>query len=320
MSMAKATLLYALRDDVLHLLCERCQKPHEGIAQAARDCKARGFIRSELCNKLIKFDYAYNMVRHLTSLHAAEFFRAVQDEISQSAPIASPIPISEILREPPLLNQVPSDLGDVPAPLHFDLRSINDSCEIYDIMDSVPIACQTDYQGVDVQPPLVCDAATQVSPEVHDVATHVCAPPSESDVYELQHWEELSDSGVVYIQRSFPGLCGSPGADIVEDGGRQNRHVSFDPALIASKDCKHTATLLANFKTAHGRLEQLRCQYLGALDDDQDIMAISSSSGTVPDLPSDSIAEDIAVVAGDEWGVRLCHALNIESLTGYESD
>ena len=77
----KASLLYALHDDVLERLVIGTDVASQGIAQAARLCKKRGIIGSTTCNKLINLDYAYNLVRHLTSVHVKSFLKNLDDEM-----------------------------------------------------------------------------------------------------------------------------------------------------------------------------------------------------------------------------------------------
>ena len=77
---SKCAILYQLRDDILEDL-STSGKTHEGVAQAAREACNSGRIRSERRNKLVKFDWAYNFVRHLTQAKADAFRRDFRCEL-----------------------------------------------------------------------------------------------------------------------------------------------------------------------------------------------------------------------------------------------
>ena len=73
MAIHKAAILYELRDEILEELSSLCGVPQQGVAQAARACKAAGSLSRPMCNLLVNFDFTYNMVRHLTSMKARKF-------------------------------------------------------------------------------------------------------------------------------------------------------------------------------------------------------------------------------------------------------
>ena len=73
MAVNKAIILYELRDVILEELSSLCGVPQQGVAQAARACKQAGSLSRPMCNLLVNFDFAYNMVRHLTTMKARKF-------------------------------------------------------------------------------------------------------------------------------------------------------------------------------------------------------------------------------------------------------
>jgi len=82
-AISKADLLYSLHDEVLELLTGATQVAHAGIAQAARYSKQSGLLSPATCNKLISIDFAYNFIRHLTSIHRREFALELQLELAE---------------------------------------------------------------------------------------------------------------------------------------------------------------------------------------------------------------------------------------------
>jgi len=86
MSFDKVGLIYSLNDQVLEALCSALEKKCSGVAAAARELKSSGRLSSSLCNTLVKFDWTYNFLRHLTSQHAAQFYDDVFAAVSASHP------------------------------------------------------------------------------------------------------------------------------------------------------------------------------------------------------------------------------------------
>ena len=82
---SKASLLYGLRDELLELLSEASGMKHQGLAQAARQCKSANLLDGTVCNKLVSLDYAYNLVRHLTTQHVTEHVLAIQGGLTKKA-------------------------------------------------------------------------------------------------------------------------------------------------------------------------------------------------------------------------------------------
>ena len=82
MSVDKVSIIYSLNDHVLEALCNTLEKKCSGVAAAARELKTAGRLSSSLCNTLVKFDWTYNFMRHLTSQHAAEFYNEVLAEVN----------------------------------------------------------------------------------------------------------------------------------------------------------------------------------------------------------------------------------------------
>ena len=68
----KVELLYSLRDERLEKLHVEIQIAHQGLSQAARAAKHAGIIDGTSCSKFIQIDFAYNLIRHLTTAHYNE--------------------------------------------------------------------------------------------------------------------------------------------------------------------------------------------------------------------------------------------------------
>ena len=80
--MDKVALIYTLHDNLLELLCGAAEQRHTGVAAAARDLKQQRRVTPSLCNTLVRFDWTYNFVRHLTTQHANQFFDEVHHTIA----------------------------------------------------------------------------------------------------------------------------------------------------------------------------------------------------------------------------------------------
>ena len=73
----KPVYYIGLRDELLEIL--------KGLAQAARRCKSADLLDAAVSNKLISLDYAYNVVRHITTQHVAEHVLAIQCGLTRKA-------------------------------------------------------------------------------------------------------------------------------------------------------------------------------------------------------------------------------------------
>ena len=103
--------LYAMRDAALDQLCAHagaCQ----GLAQAARTATKLGLIDATLANKLVKLDYSYNLVRHLTQSHADSFVSMLAALLPAQRTAAQYVHVSEA---PPLEQLFDHFLDDHPA-------------------------------------------------------------------------------------------------------------------------------------------------------------------------------------------------------------
>ena len=82
--MNKASLLCQYRDNALEALAASAGKQHEGLAQAARHACDLKLISKPLKHKLIKVDYAYNLVRHITSKSVGDYIEQLQVELNNT--------------------------------------------------------------------------------------------------------------------------------------------------------------------------------------------------------------------------------------------
>ena len=93
--MNKALLVYALRDELLEEVTSKLGIHHEGLAQAARAAKKRGLITATTSAKLIKYDHAYNLVRHITTASKTSMLEFVRRELGgERAAGATSLPAS----------------------------------------------------------------------------------------------------------------------------------------------------------------------------------------------------------------------------------
>ena len=85
MAINKVTILYELRDEILEELSTLSGLPQQGVAQAARTCKNAGLLSRPMCNLLVNFDFAYNLLRHLTTMKAQNFRGKLRDDLQACA-------------------------------------------------------------------------------------------------------------------------------------------------------------------------------------------------------------------------------------------
>ena len=77
MAVDKVGLIYSLNDQLLEQMCVSAGQRHAGVAAAARSLKSQSRITATMANTLVKFDFTYNFIRHLTSQHASDFLADV---------------------------------------------------------------------------------------------------------------------------------------------------------------------------------------------------------------------------------------------------
>ena len=86
----KVVALYALRDTLLADLCATLASPSQGLAQAAREAKRQHTISGGAAAKLVKIDFAYNLVRHLTNERCSTYIQEIRQMVTQSRSAAAP--------------------------------------------------------------------------------------------------------------------------------------------------------------------------------------------------------------------------------------
>jgi hypothetical protein len=89
-----AGLLASLPGRLLRTLSRKASRDFQGLSQAARWHRCRGFLGEELTKKLHRIDVALHVVRHLTAPRASAFIQAVLGELAVSAarPDGEPAP------------------------------------------------------------------------------------------------------------------------------------------------------------------------------------------------------------------------------------
>jgi len=69
----------------LRLLSSRLDVHCQGLAQAARKARASQLICGKTSQRLVRLDYAYNIVRHATRPRNSSFYAALLDELNQAS-------------------------------------------------------------------------------------------------------------------------------------------------------------------------------------------------------------------------------------------
>ena len=77
-------LIYDLHGQLLRTLAFEMKAHYQGIAQAARMCKRQGRISAAVANKLVKLDFAYHLIRHVTEVSTEVFLQGVLTELRSS--------------------------------------------------------------------------------------------------------------------------------------------------------------------------------------------------------------------------------------------
>ena len=81
----KVIALYGLRDTLLANLSATLSVPSQGLAQVAREAKRRHLLSGSAAAKLIKVDFAYNLIRHLTDERCLAYIQEIRCMIAQTS-------------------------------------------------------------------------------------------------------------------------------------------------------------------------------------------------------------------------------------------
>ena len=81
----KVIALYGLRDTLLADLSATLSVPSQGLAQVAREAKRRHLLPGAAAAKLIKVDFAYNLIRHLTDERCLAYIQEIRCMIAQTS-------------------------------------------------------------------------------------------------------------------------------------------------------------------------------------------------------------------------------------------
>ena len=142
MAVDKVGIIYNLNDALLEHLCVASGQRHAGVAAAARSLKAANRITSSLTNTLVKYDFTYNFVRHLTSQHAVAFLDDVVRALEATHQRTTVLNVSGSMvtaKEDDAVSVdtvYPSDIHDIYNASWHDIASHSDGIRSPDVQQS----------------------------------------------------------------------------------------------------------------------------------------------------------------------------------------
>ena len=95
--MTASAIIFELHGSLLRMMSLSSGVHYQGIAQAARQLRARGKLCRRTTKKLIELDYAYNITRHITEISAQAFVKKVSSQLSVSSAMDHDVPTDGVV-------------------------------------------------------------------------------------------------------------------------------------------------------------------------------------------------------------------------------
>ena len=123
MECSAAALVFQIHGSMLRSACHRAGRHFEGLAQAARFLRQRGYISTPMLKKLIRIDDTFNVLRHITKESVNNYLNAFQKEIDSE-------PASRHIEDEKQACVKTKVLEDLPVPVEVLMKMDPDFSEI----------------------------------------------------------------------------------------------------------------------------------------------------------------------------------------------
>ena len=153
MHYSAAALVFQIHGSMLRSACHRAGRHFEGLAQAARFLRQRGYISTPMLKKLIRIDDTFNVLRHITKESGNNYLSAFQKEIDSE-------PASRHIEDENQACVKTKVLEDLPVPVEVLMKMDPDFSEIEtkQIIDTDELVPTSGTTG---------DRPTEANPEIY---------------------------------------------------------------------------------------------------------------------------------------------------------